>query len=187
MINRTLILRIGLIFGLIFSTQSLSAQEIPPASPSALGLLLGGPAITVPSGKAIYVQLTPTGYRMYLNRAITEMLREALTGVKDEKSLATSIRSRISPTLTPEARVKIEMLAMAVQHQLPGFRTALGEKIGDNGVIVNVTGLPKKVKERPILKLIMTIALPQSIEEKTRKMLVVMRTSPLFWSVEPWQ
>lgn len=160
--------------------------QTPPAPP-ALGAAAGAAALAVPGPKAITVELTTTGYKMYLNRATAELLQEALKGVTDEKALAERIRTRIKPDTSAESKAKMELLAFAVQKQLPQFREQLGTRMGDNGVIVTVHGPQKKPKrERPVLKAIAKLALNDELEEKAQKLLTVMRTQAVWWSVAPW-
>ncbi|VTS06268.1 hypothetical protein [Tuwongella immobilis] len=162
-------------------------ESMPPIAPNALGALLGGAANNLPTPRAVYLEVHPTGYTMYLNRSIAEMLRTALTGITDEKKAAQTIRSRIDPGMPQELRGRLELLAFGVQHQMPGFRNALGEKMGSNGVIIHVTGVAKKGKDRPVLRLLMNAALPKNLEEKTQKLLIFLRTTPIYWTVEPWE
>jgi hypothetical protein len=33
----------------------------------------------------------------------------------------------------------------------------------------------------------MNAALPKNLEEKTQKLLIFLRTTPIYWTVEPWE
>src|SRR5262245_53700371 len=83
------------------------------------------------------------GYQVYLNRSMAEFLREALEDA-DEKEIAAMIKKRAKAKKEGErpdeqAAATLEMLAFTVASQLPGFKKALAEKMGPNGVIITLT------------------------------------------------
>ena len=87
------------------------------------------------------------------------------------------------------------MIAFAVSTPLPGFKRALAEKMGPNGVVVTLTGFQsptvKFKKPRPRLERAVEVVrgvaplLPEEAREVIEGIRAVARTKPLFWKVEP--
>lgn len=147
----------------------------------------------------VQIEAVKGGYRIYLNRPMAERLAEALEGV-DAKDVAAMLRSRAKDRKEAdppdeEAAKTLEMIAFAVSTQLPGFRKALGEKMGTNGAVITLTGLqsptvkfkkprPKLEKTAEVVRGVMPL-LPEESREVVEAMRAVARTKPLFWKVEP--
>src|SRR5207302_42643 len=89
----------------------------------------------------------------------------------------------------------LEMIAFVVSTQLPGFKKALSENMGPQGVVITMTGLQadkiKFAKPRPRLeKALETVRgvmplLPDEARDAVEAVRAVARTTPLFWKVEP--
>jgi hypothetical protein len=147
------------------------------------------------------VQIVPVkgGYQVYLNRPMAERLADALGGA-DEKEIAAKLKKRAKEKKEADppdeqAAATLEMIAFAVSTQLPGFKKALAEKMGPNGVVVTLTGFQsptvKFKKPRPTLERGVEVVrgvmplLPEEAREVVEAMRAVARTKPLFWKVEP--
>jgi hypothetical protein len=139
------------------------------------------------------------GYQVYLNRPTAEWLNDALENA-DAKDIAARLKKRAGDKKEAdppdeEAAKTLEMIAFAVSTQLPGFRKALGEKMGTNGAVIMLTGLQsptvKFKKPRPKLEKAVEVVgsvmplLPEEAREIVEAMRAVARTKPLFWKVEP--
>lgn len=140
------------------------------------------------------------GYQLFLNRATTELLSDALESNADEKEIARTLREKAKEKKEganpdPDGAAKLEMIAFLVSTQLPGFKKALRENMGPAGVVVTVTGLQaptvKFARPRPRLERGLEIArgvmplLPDDARDVMEALRAVARTTPLVWKVEP--
>ena len=138
------------------------------------------------------------GYRVSLNRSTAELLQGALEKA-DEKDLAATLRKKAKERrdANPDDATiaTLEMIAFAVQTQLPGFKKSLAENMGPGGVDITITGLQtpqvKFRKPRPRLERAVEVVrgvmplLPDDARDVVEAMRAVARTTPLFWKVEP--
>jgi hypothetical protein len=140
------------------------------------------------------------GYRVSLNRATAEMLADALMNT-DEKEVAASLRKiakdKKEGASNPDDQTAatLEMIAFVVSSQLPGFKKAMSDNMGPQGVVITMTGLQadkiKFAKPRPRLERALETVrgvmplLPEEAQEALEAMRAVGRTTPLFWKVEP--
>jgi len=184
-------LTIGAVVGLTTAAAAqqpdLPGEGLPPGMELAPAPHAATPAVRVVS--------QATGYHMILSRPAADRLRQALKMVEDEKGLADTIqdwaKSKENAGAAPETVGQLQLLAFAVRNQLPGFKKALGEKMGPNGVTVKVTGLAGQNilgKPRPKLERAAAIArqfIPDDARETLDGIKSMASTTPLFWTVEP--
>lgn len=139
------------------------------------------------------------GYQVSLNRRTAEMFQDTLART-DEKDIAAALRKmakdrKEAATPDEDTAATLEMVAVVVSSQLPGFKKALRENMGPNGAVITVTGLQapaiKFKKPRPRLeKALETFRgvmplMPDEARDAVEAMRAVATTTPLFWKVEP--
>lgn len=144
--------------------------------------------------------ITPVkgGYQVALNKTTAELLRDALDRV-DEKQLAPTlkkfIKDRQEADPDDQLAASLEMVAIAVSTQLPGFKKELPKEIGPNGVIITLTGLqtatvkfrqprPRLARAAEVVRGVMPL-LPDEAREAIEAMRAVARTQVMFWKIEP--
>lgn len=167
----------------------------PPAAPPVLEVA-PPPHVPLPPVRIVAVQ---GGYKIGLNRPTADRFRDALARA-DEKDIAAALRKmaqdqKQGANPDEQTAATLEMIAFVVSSQLPGFKKALAENMGPNGVVITVTGLQapavKFRKPRPALERVVGVVrgvmplLPDDAREAVEAMRAVARTTPLFWKVEP--
>jgi hypothetical protein len=125
------------------------------------------------------------GYKLYLTRSAAELLGKALNKIEDEQGLADTLRGVAKDLNEGEVPLQVEILAHAIAREVPAFKKSLAEKMGDQGVTITVYGLPRKVKDRPVLRAIGKAVLPPDLQEQARALLTMAKTTPLYWKIEP--
>lgn len=169
-----------------------AADEKPPieAAPA--------PRRVVP---AIQMFPAPGGFQIALSRPVAEILRDTLDTAGDDKQIAKLLRE--SAQLKREAgteddkllAARLELIAFVVSSQLPGFKKSLHERMGVNGVVIQVMGIQRERifrKPRPILEAGLKIASqvvtefsPEEVGRTLEAAKAMARTTPLSWSVLP--
>jgi len=138
------------------------------------------------------------GYRVYLNRRMSERLVDALEGF-DPKDVAAKLQqlakeNKEADRPDEDAAKTLEMIAFVVSTQLPDFKKSLAEKIGPNGAVIMITGFqlptvkfkqprPKLEKAAEVVRGVMPL-LPEEARQVVEAMRAVARTTPLFWKAE---
>lgn len=133
------------------------------------------------------------GYQVTLTRPATDKFRDALDAVQDEKALADSLRDVAKTPAAKDAGTSptLEIVAIVLAGQLPQFKKALADNLGENGVTIRVYGLQREkvlAKPRPILQRAVAVArevLPDDAKGQLEAVLTAARTTPLMWKVEP--
>jgi hypothetical protein len=125
------------------------------------------------------------GYKLYLTHSAAERVRKALNKIEDEQGLADTLRGVAKDLNDGEVPLQVEILAHAIAREVPAFKKSLAEKMGDEGVTITVYGLPRKVKDRPVLRAIGKAVLPPDLQEQARALLTMAKTTPLYWKIEP--
>jgi hypothetical protein len=184
-----------MVFGLLTLLVAAPQPDLPRLPPP--GVVEVAPAPHLPS-PPFSLAAVKGGYRVSLNRRTAELLQDALDRI-DEKELAAKLREKAKERKEADPDdstvATLEMIAFAVQTQLPGFKKSLAENMGLDGVVITLTGLQKPTvtfrKPRPRLERAAELVrdvmplLPAEAREAVEAMRAVARTTPLFWKVEP--
>lgn len=141
------------------------------------------------------------GYQVALNRRTAELLSDTLDRT-DEKDIAAALRKmakerKEGADADPDDKTAatLEMVAVVVSSQLPGFKKSLHQNMGPDGVVITLTGLqgpPIKFKKpRPRLEKALEAfrraepLMPDDARNAIEALRAVATTTPLFWTVEP--
>lgn len=185
------------------SISLVSLCLVAVAPPPELSLLPppGGVEVApAPHLPAPPVAITPvkSGYQVALNRRTAELLRDALDRA-DEKQLTGMLKKmaaeRKEADPDDQTAATLEMVGFVVSSQLPGFKKALAEKMGPDGVVITLTGLqtptvkfrtprPRLAKAAEVVRGVMPL-LPDEARGAIEALRAVARTTPLFWKIEP--
>jgi hypothetical protein len=172
-------------------------QDVP-APPVVPGEVEVAPPPHVPYPPVAFVAVKG-GYQVFLNRATAERFQDLLART-DEKDLAENLRklAKDRKEATPpdeDTAATLEMIAFVASSQLPGFKKALSQNMGQNGVVITMTGLQKpsiKFKRpRPRLERALQAfrqaeqLMPDEARGAVEALRAVATTTPLFWKVEP--
>lgn len=167
-------------------------------TPAVLGLAVLLADVTTPAAsRPVIFEPLANGYRVVLSRDAAERLRDALNRIDDEKALAEQVREaakQFPPAAdgTPDpTAARLELLAVGLSGHLPQLKKALATKIGPNGATVRVFGLvkgPPADPRRPRLRRAAELAkeaMPDDLKAQVTGALVMARTTPLTFTVEP--
>lgn len=177
----------------------LAAQTQPPQLPllPPPGTIEVAPPPHLPA-PPVALAAVKGGYQVYLNRSTAELLVGALDRA-DEKQIAAMLKKmakeRKQADPDDQTVATLEMVALVVSTQLPGFKKSLAENLGPRGVVITLTGLqtatvkfkkprPRLEKAAEVVRGIMPL-LPDEAREVVEALRAVARTTPLFWKVEP--
>jgi hypothetical protein len=160
----------------------------------ALAIAQDEPGVPPPPPPPVRVAAIPNGYTITLNRPTAELLARAVENA-DEKQIAQRIRDEAAKRKEsdPDSAAKLELIAFIVKSQLPAFKKELAEKMGPNGVVIQVTGLqkPEAKFKRPAMQKAAGIVrqiqplLPPDAQLTVEALRAMARTTPLAWKVEP--
>ena len=161
-----------------------AAVEANPGS-----ALVAGPAV-VRMAQPVRVEMTSTGYQVFLSHKAATNLSESLGRVENEESLGDLVKQLSTlERLDENTQLRLELLSLVLAKQLPAFKQSLAKNIGENGAVITVVGIeqaPKK--ERPLLKLIggrVMQRLPEDMQQKASNALAMARTAVVYWTVSP--
>src|SRR5687767_135862 len=119
-----------MVLGLLTLLVAAPQPDLPRLPPP--GVVEVAPAPHVPS-PPFSLAAVKGGYRVSLNRRTAELLQDALDRI-DEKELAAKLREKAKERKEADPDdstvATLEMIAFAVQTQLPGFKKSLAENMG---------------------------------------------------------
>lgn len=177
---------------------SLAAMTAAPGANSTEVEVAPAPRVVVP---AIQLFPAPGGFQIALSRPAAIILRDTLDTAADEKQISKMLRENAklqrekAPGVNDASAAKLELLAFLVSSQVPGFKKALHERLGTNGVVIQVMGIQRKTvfkKPRPILEKgleiagrIMTEFSPEEVGRTFEAAKAMAKTTPLSWTVLP--
>lgn len=163
------------------------------------------PLETAPAPRRVVpaIQMFPAagGFQIALSRPAAEILRDTLDTAANEREIAKLLRENAQ--LKREAgseddkllAARLELVAFVVSSQLPGFKKSLHDRMGTNGVVIQVMGIQRERifrKPRPILEAGLKIASqvvnelsPEEVGRTLEAAKAMARTTPLSWSVLP--
>ncbi len=182
-------------FNLRGGKATMRLNEIGRVLAVVAGIALGGNAVSAAEEpRPVRIEAVPGGYQIALNHATAEMLSDLLANA-DEKELSELIRDQAQKRkdTDPDTALKLELVALVVNGQLPAFKKALQEKRGPGGVVITVTGLQKAevtFKSQRLNRVVrvvkaVTPLLPPEAQGAVEAMRSIARTTPLAWKIEP--
>jgi hypothetical protein len=177
------------------STVSAQTRIVIDAGPAELA---PPPRPVVP---AIRLFPSPGGFQIALSRRMAEILRDTLDAAADEKQIAKLLRENAkkqrdeSGDANDISAAKLELVAFVVSFQLPAFKKAMHERMGANGVVIQVMGVQRPTifrKPRPILEKGLELAgnivaefTPEDVGRTIEAARAMAKTTPLSWTVLP--
>ena len=155
------------------------------------------PRLAVP---AVQLFPSPGGFQIALSRPMAILLRDTLDTAASDKEIARLLREnaqlkREAGGDGPAQAARLEFLAFVVSSQLPTFKKSMHERMGTNGVVIQVMGLQRERlfrKPRPILEAgvritekVLAETSPEEVGRTFEAAKAMIRTTPLSWSVLP--
>jgi hypothetical protein len=147
-----------------------------------------------PSEPAVRIEALEKGYQIKLTRPAAERLHTALERA-DEKSLAELLKDLAQAARENDedstTAVTLDVVSVILSSQIPQIRKSLGENIGPHGATIRVWGLVRENilrNPRPRLRQIIEgvkVALPNDARATVDGVMMVARTTPLTWKIEP--
>lgn len=149
------------------------------------------------------VELKPIdgGFQLALSKPLAQTLSRTLDVAADEQDITqllrdcAQLRKQGLNADDPLSAARLELLALVVSRQLPAFKTALRDKMGANGVVIQVKGLQRPrlfSPSRPFLEAGVKMAsrvvaefTPEEVGQTLAAVQAIARTTPLHWTILP--
>lgn len=141
------------------------------------------------------------GFQLALSKPVAQTLSQTLDLAANEQEITqllrdcAELRKQGLAADDPLAAARLELLALVISRQLPAFKTALREKMGANGVVIQVKGLQRPrlfSPSRPFLEFgvkmatrIVVEVTPEEVGQTLAAVQAIARTTPLHWTVLP--